>query len=82
MYHILMAKTYRSRKLLSGGGELFVNQMGNIYTVDVWDWMAAAYEDPMYHASYKTLEEAKADADSWEPWPGTDILSSPRHLVD
>ena len=62
-----MTKGYR--KLLDNGGELFVNQLGKLYHVDVFahDWERG--QDPVYHATYGTMEDAMQDAESWKAWP-------------
>lgn len=57
-------------KLLSEGGELFVNRMGALWTVDVFpaEWVPSD-GDPIYHAAYDNEAAALADAELWAPWP-------------
>ena len=58
------------KKTLYYGGDLFINQMGNLYHVDVFDadWEAGQDRDPVYHACYATQAEAMQDAESWKAW--------------
>ncbi len=58
-----------ARKLLDNGGKCFVNKMGKLFTVDVWDWDAEPTSDPSYHAAYGTWDEAMADFETWKAWP-------------
>lgn len=65
-----MTTTHKSyRKQLLNGGELFINKMGSLFTVDVWDLDSAPGAEPVYHACYGGWDEAMADADLWAAWP-------------
>jgi hypothetical protein len=57
------------RRLLYNGGELFVNRLGSVWSVDVWDADAPKGSEPVYHAAYDNETDALADAESWKPWP-------------
>ena len=61
-----MAKGFK--KVLYNGGELFVNQRGNWWDIDVFDADWEVGQDPIYHATYSTKEAAENDAASWKEW--------------
>jgi hypothetical protein len=68
-----MASKYpATRKLLDGGGEVFINKSGKHWSVDMWDADAEWSMEPTYHAWYDNEDDARADFDSWKAWPKLD----------
>lgn len=53
---------------LAGGGDLYVNRMGSLWTVDVFELGSDVTDDPIYHQSHLTMEAAMVDARSWRRW--------------
>lgn len=62
-------RKFSVRKLLYNGGELYANELGGLFVVDVFDaeWVAGE-GDPVYHAAYRSADDAMRDVDSWAPW--------------
>jgi hypothetical protein len=58
-------RTGSRRILLANGGDLCINLLGGLWTVDVFDFCGT---EPVYHAAYTTRDEADADASCWAVW--------------
>jgi hypothetical protein len=62
------SKHAKSSQLLAGGGLCTINPCGHGFVVDVF---AAEWEDgddPIYHAFYSELLDARIDMASWVAW--------------
>lgn len=62
-------KKYPKRSIvLYNGGTLYINQLGGLWTIDVFDMDSALTDDPSYHAAYDNEADCLADAGLWKTW--------------